>query len=79
MNRYDIVLNNYIEAFGDDEDICEYVSTWDYDENDFSKLAQKLENCIEKRKQYKKLYVSFLEKIYCKTIYKVITKNIEDL
>lgn len=78
MDRYEIALNSYIEFFGDDEDICEYVSTWDYNENDFYKLAQKLECCIEKRKRYK-VYVSFLEKIYYKTIYKIITKNIEDL
>lgn len=42
MDRYEIALNSYIEFFGDDEDICEYVSTWDYNENDFYKLAQKL-------------------------------------
>ncbi len=79
MDRYDIALNNYIELFGDDEDICEYVSTWDYDENDFSQLAQKLENCVKKRKRYKRIYVSFLEKIYYKTIYKIISRNIDDL
>ena len=79
MDRYDIALKNYIDFFGDDEDISEYVSTWDYNENDFVQLAKKLEYCIEKRQKYKKVYMSFLEKIYYKTIYKIITRNIEDV
>lgn len=79
MNRYDIALNNYIKFFGNAEDINEYVSTWDYNEKDFLKLAEKLEYCILKRKRYKKIYVSFLQKVYYKTICKVITRNIEDI
>lgn len=53
MDRYDIALKNYIDFFGDDEDISEYVSTWDYNENDFVQLANKL--CY----QYKSLNPSW--------------------
>lgn len=79
MNRYNIALNNYKNIFGDDEDICEYVSTWDYNENDFVQLAKKLEYCIKNKQRYKKVYVSFFKKIYYKTIYKIIERNIEDI
>ena len=72
MDRYNNAINNYEELFGDSNDIYKYVSTWDYDEEDFKKLAQKIETCIYKKKRYTKLYVSIIEKVYLKTLYKLL-------
>lgn len=79
MDRYIRALESYIQMFGNDDDINEYVSTWDYNEEDFRELAKKLEYCVIKRKKYKNIYVSILQKIYYKTIYNIIARNIEDL
>ena len=54
MNVYDKVYEKYKNKFRDN-DLVEYLSTWDYDDEDFKKLAQELNNCIEKNKTYKQL------------------------
>lgn len=63
MNVYDKVYEKYKNKFRDN-DLVEYLSTWDYDDEDFKKLAQELNNCIEKNKTYKQLYVPFWKKIF---------------
>lgn len=50
MNRYDLAIESYIKTFGDDDDICKYVSTWDYSKNDFYELAIKIEKCVKCKK-----------------------------
>ena len=72
-------INEYIKIFGTDDDINEYISTWDYDDNDFERLAGEIEDCVRKRKKYKNVYISFWQKLYYKTIYKILTKYIDDL
>lgn len=79
MKRYDRVLKEYIDLFGNCDDVYKYVSTWEYKENDFIKLAERLEYCVKVKKRYEQVYISFLEKIYYKTLYKVLTRNIEDV
>ena len=72
-------INEYIKIFGTDDDINEYILTWDYDDNDFERLAGEIEDCVRKRKKYKNVYISFWQKLYYKTIYKILTKYIDDL
>ena len=72
MNRYDLAIESYIKTFGDDDDICKYVSTWDYSKNDFYELAIEIEKCVKCKKRYSKKYVSFLRKIYLNTIYTML-------
>ena len=52
MDRYDLAIESYIKTFGDDDDICKYVSTWDYSKNDFYELAIKIEKCVKCKKRY---------------------------
>ena len=77
--KYKKAVNEYIRIFGTDEDIIEYSSTWEYDDNDFERLAGEIEDCVRKRKKYKNLYVSFWQKLYYKTIYKILVNYIDDL
>ena len=72
MDRYDLAIESYIKTFGDDDDICKYVSTWDYSKNDFYEFAIKIEKCVKCKKRYSKKYVSFLRKIYLNTIYTML-------
>ncbi|MBQ2917111.1 MAG: hypothetical protein IJE59_02915 [Clostridia bacterium] len=72
MDKYDKAIKDYVKMFGDTRDINEYVSTWEYTEKDFEKLAEQLKKCIKNRKRYSKLYVSLFKKFYYKTIYKFL-------
>lgn len=72
MDKFEKVIDNYIKMFGSTKDIDKYVSTWDYTEKDFDKLAEQIQNCVKCGKRYSKLYVSLSEKIYDKTIYKFL-------
>lgn len=72
MDKFEEAIENYIKMFGSTNDIDKYVSTWDYTENDFDRLAEQIQNCVKCGKRYSKLYVSLLKKIYYITIYKFL-------
>ena len=61
--KYKKAVNEYIRIFGTDEDIIEYSSTWEYDDNDFERLAGEIEDCIRKRKNIK-IYMFLFGKNY---------------
>ncbi len=71
-------MDQYENLFGTPNDLHEYLSTWYYCDNDWNELAEKIENCVKKRKKYKKLYMTLIERIYYKTIYKFVIKFIDE-
>ena len=69
--KYVEALESYEKTFGDINDLNEYVSTWDYDDNDFIEFTKKIENCVAKRKRYKYLYVNWFYRTFHKLICKI--------
>ena len=49
--RFEKAIKKYINLFGTSDDIFEYLSTWDYNDKDWNELAEKIENCVKKRKK----------------------------
>lgn len=78
--RYTEAEEAYIRLFGNKDDLNKYLSTYDYSDEDFLKLAIKLENCIKCKKRYKYLYMTFIERIWKSTLgpfisYKILQRD----
>ena len=47
--RFEKAIKKYINLFGTSNDIFEYLSTWDYSDEDWNELSEKIENCVKQK------------------------------
>ena len=69
FDRFNSAREAYIDLFGDEDDLHEYISTWDYGDKEFLELSKKIENCVKLKKRYKNVYLTIFDRMFHKIKY----------